>query len=277
MEFYRRERLCCKRMTLKLKKIGVFDSGVGGLTVLRELLQCFPHTEFIYLGDTARVPYGIRSQDTIQKYAFEDALFLRKQGCELIIVACNTATALALPYLGNQLDLPVMGVVAPGVEMALQTTRNQKIGIIGTEGTIGSKVYENLLKQKNPAVQCFAKATPALVPFVEEGLFASEVLQPLLNYYLADFKEQGIDTLILGCTHYPVLAEQISDYFSGQVQLVDSAKAIAASLKQKFGHDDTSSPLQSPKIYVTDIPARTQSLVQRILGNPQIQAEKITL
>lgn len=264
-------------MTLNLKKIGVFDSGVGGLTVLRELLQSFPHTEFVYLGDTARVPYGIRSQETIQKYSYEDALFLRQQGCELIIVACNTATAFALPYLGNQLDLPVMGVVAPGVEMALQTTKNHKIGIIGTEGTIGSKVYDNLLKQKNPNVQCFAKATPALVPFVEEGLFSPEVLLPLLNYYLADFKEQGIDTLILGCTHYPVIADEIFNYFEGKVSLVDSAKAIAASLKQKFGNDNVNDPLQSPQIFVTDIPARTQSLVQRILQNPEIQAQKIVL
>lgn len=264
-------------MNLKVKKIGVFDSGVGGLTVLRELLKQFPHTEFVYLGDTARVPYGIRSVETIQKYAFEDALFLRKMNCELIVVACNTATALALPYLGNQLDLPVMGVVSPGVESALQKSHSKRIGVIGTEATIGSGVYSQLLKQKCPEVQCFSKATPAFVPFVEEGLFDKKVLWPLVDYYLAEFKEHHIDTLILGCTHYPVLSMTISEYFEGQVEMVDSAQAIAQVLKSKFSAEQGRKSFPKAQIFLTDLPKRTQDLVNRILKDQALVAQKVTL
>lgn len=263
-------------MKKSISKIGVFDSGVGGLTVLKELKTHFSGYDFLYLGDTARVPYGIRSQETIQRYAMQDAEFLRSQGAEYLVVACNTATALALPFLQDQLDIPIIGVIEPGVKQALQTSHNKRIGIIATEGTIASEAYQKLLLSSGANVECYAKPTPSLVSFIEEGLFEPQVLEPLLDYYLNDFEKHKIDTLILGCTHYPVIKEQIQNHFQNQIVIVDSAKAVCHDLAKSL-------PEKSPEgegslqIFLTDLPKRSQNLVKRILGVEDLQLTQVKI
>lgn len=257
-------------------KIGVFDSGVGGLTVLRELVLSFPNKEFVYLGDTARVPYGIRSAETIRQYAKEDAQFLVDEGAELIVVACNTATAWALESLRQEFDVPFVGVVEPGVNAALKVTAGN-VGIIATEGTIQSQVYEESLKALNPKVNCVSKATPLFVPLVEEGLFQEAILQPVFQNYFGDFSAD-IDTLILGCTHYPLLKSGLQDHLGSKVQLVDSAIAICDHLKGE--HDfvaDSATQSPKPRICVTDDSPRVETLISRILEGITFDFEKVSL
>jgi glutamate racemase len=262
-------------------KIGVFDSGVGGLTVYRELIRKLPDEDFIYLGDTARVPYGIRSPETIRKYSLQNCLFLIEKGAGLIVVACNTATASALPFLQSILKVPVLGVVEPGASAALQASRDKKIGVIGTEATIRSKVYETALKSRDSGVSCFAKATPLLVPLTEEFLLKDEVLTPILDHYLKDFSLAGIDTLILGCTHYPIIKSAIDKYFAGKVRLVDSAEATADAVRAFLGrdakHEPGTSKIVPHPLYVTDAPERVRFVAEAILGGEGLRIEKVEL
>ncbi len=211
--------------------IGVFDSGVGGLTVTREIMRQIPNEKIVYFGDTARVPYGSKSQDTILRYSRQIVRFLRQQNVKAIVVACNTASAYALDYLEAESDIPIIGVIKPGAKVAAEATRNGKIGVIGTEGTIGSGIYPQYIRQIQPDVTVTGKACPLFVPLVEEGLWEDPVTDEIANRYLLELKDIGIDTLIMGCTHYPLIRSTLRRLMGEEVTLVNPAYETAISLR----------------------------------------------
>lgn len=250
-------------------RIGVFDSGIGGLTVLKSLLFALPGHEFIYLGDTARVPYGIRSPEIIRQYALEDSLFLLEKNVDLIVVACNTASAHAAEFLKKTLKVPVIDVIGPGAQTAVKATKSGCVGIIGTPGTIQSKVYEKELARLNPKIKCHSQATPLFVPLVEEGIEDSKILSPVLAHYLTGLLNHKIDTLILGCTHYPLLKAPLARFFGSSIALVDSADAVARTVADFAGaafHDARRSRADLHQIFVTDAPERVRKIAERVLG-----------
>lgn len=214
------------------RAIGVFDSGMGGLTTVRELMKILPGEDIIYFGDTGRVPYGSRSPETILKYARQDVAFLQTFDLKAIAVACGTVSTIALDALAAESSLPLIGVVEPAVDAAIRVTKQGKIGLIGTKATIQSGAYERLLKKKRPDTVVTAQACPLFVPLVESGHFAAgdPLVELVVKEYLELFKEQGVDTLILGCTHYPLLADAIGQYLGPQVALVNSGAACAAKM-----------------------------------------------
>ncbi len=214
--------------------IGVFDSGVGGLTILREIVSLLPNENTIYLGDTARVPYGSKPKSTVIQYALEDARFLSEQKIKAVVVACNTICSLAMSELREAFDLPIIGVIAPASKSAVELTRNKRIGVIGTEGTINSGVYYQAIKQLDNEIEIFSKACPLFVPIVEENLLEGKVTQKIVDIYLSGLVKKQIDILILGCTHYPLLREPISKCMGPEVTLLDPATAVARELKQKL-------------------------------------------
>lgn len=250
------------------KPIGIFDSGVGGLTVLKEISILLPNENLLYLGDTARVPYGIRSSETVIRYSLECASFLYRKGIKMLVVACNTSSSVSLQVLKEKLPIPVVGVIEPGVRAALKTTKNGKIGIIGTEATVQSKAYPEKIKSINPSVEVFSKACPLFVPLVEEGIFEGQIVDLVIENYLKEMKHADIDTLILGCTHYPLLKKSIEKYMNG-VQLVDSAKEVALSVKEvllskDLINDKSTSGLKT--FYVTDAPERFKKIGEIFLN-----------
>ena len=210
--------------------IGVFDSGVGGLTVAREIMRNIPNERIIYFGDTARVPYGSKSKDTVLRYSRQIIRFLRTQDVKAIVVACNTASAYALEEIKKELDIPIIGVVKPGARVAGKATKNGKIGIIGTEATVNSGIYTEFIQAQNPDIQVLGKACPLFVPLVEEGWLKDSVTAEVAGRYLDSLMEQGIDTLILGCTHYPLVQEEIQEIL-GPVQFFNGAFSLAKRLK----------------------------------------------
>lgn len=212
--------------------IGVFDSGVGGLTVAREIMRQIPNEKIIYFGDTARVPYGSKSRETVTKYSRQIVRFLQMQKVKAIVVACNTASAYALDELEKEANLPIIGVVKPGAKTAVGATRNGKIGVIATEGTIGSKIYSRYIKQLNKEVEILGKACPLFVPLVEEGLLEDPVTDEIAQRYLSSLKDSGIDTLILGCTHYPLIRSTVKRVMEEGVTLVNPAYETARELKE---------------------------------------------
>jgi glutamate racemase len=209
------------------RPIGVFDSGVGGLTVVKELIKYLPNEDIIYYGDTARVPYGTKSRDTIIKFSVENALFLLKHNVKIIVAACNTSSSVALPALKRNFKVPVIGVIRPGASDGIKACKNKRLGIIGTAATIKSNAYAREISRIDPSVKTFSRICPLLVPVVEEGLIDSKIIHDILKYYLDPLKQKNIDTLILGCTHYPILKAQISAFIGNSVALVDSAVSTA--------------------------------------------------
>ena len=212
--------------------IGVFDSGVGGLTVVREIMRQIPNERIVYFGDTARVPYGSKSRETVTKYSRQILRFLKAQGVKAIVVACNTASAYALEQLEEETDLPMLGVVKPGAKTAVQATHNGKIGVIATEGTIGSEIYTRYIEQLNRGMEVLGKACPLFVPLVEEGLLEDPVTDEIAQRYLGSLKDSGIDTLILGCTHYPLIRSTVKRVMGEGVTLVNPAYETARELKE---------------------------------------------
>lgn len=210
--------------------IGVFDSGVGGLTVAREILRQHPNESIVYFGDTARVPYGSKSKDTIIRYSRQIVNFLQTKNVKAIVVACNTASAFALDTIEKEIDLPVIGVVKPGAKVATETTLNKKVGIIGTEGTIKSELYTKYIKSIDDSITVYGKACPLFVPLVEEGMLHDSVTDEMAERYLSELKEEGIDSLILGCTHYPLLRRTVRKVMGEGVNLVNPAYETARSL-----------------------------------------------
>lgn len=216
----------------KSAPIGVFDSGVGGLTVAREIMRQIPNEKIVYFGDTARVPYGSKSQETVTRFSKQIVRFLETHQVKTIVVACNTASAYALDELEQEIDIPIIGVVKPGAKVAAEVTRNGKIGVIATEATIGSRIYSKYIKELNKDVTIYGKACPLFVPLVEEGLWQDPVTDEIAKRYLAELIDLDIDTLILGCTHYPLIRSTLGRIIGEDVTLVNPAYETARELKE---------------------------------------------
>lgn len=252
--------------------IAVFDSGLGGLTVVRRLIRHLPAERIVYFGDTARVPYGIKSAETVARFAEEDIEFLLGFKPKLIIAACNTVSAAALPRLKGRYSVPILGVVDPGAKAAVQKTRTGRIGVIGTEATVASDAYRRCITRLDPTLEVFSKACPLLVPIVEEGRTSRDPLVILaLIEYLKSLKEAGIDTLVLGCTHYPLLKYAIREVMGGGIQIVDSARETAYEAAELLGASraapmpDTAAPMHH-RFFASDHPERFALLGKRFLG-----------
>jgi glutamate racemase len=214
------------------RPIGVFDSGIGGLTVVSALRELLPNETIFYLGDTARVPYGGKSAATVERYSLEITGMLLAENCKTIVVACNTASALALPRLESTTPVPITGVIQPGAQAAVAATRNGHIGVIGTRATIKSGAYERAIRALDPAVRVSAHACPLFVPLIEEGWLEGEITDRVVKQYLTSLVSAGVDTVVLGCTHYPLLREAIARFLGDAVTLVDSAQNCAATVRQ---------------------------------------------
>ncbi|RUM48922.1 MAG: glutamate racemase [Hydrogenothermus sp.] len=250
--------------------IGIFDSGIGGLTVFKAILKDFPNANIFYLGDTARVPYGNKSKDTIIRYSVECATFLKKNfDISLLIVACNTASSYAVDTLKNYLNIPVIDVINPGVEYALKISKTKRIGVIGTQATIRSGSYQKLLKENGAEV--FSKPCPLFVPLVEEGRIKGEITRLIIKDYLQEIIDKDIDTLILGCTHYPLLKEEILTLYP-YINIVDSTNTINSYVK-KFLHNIQKN--SHKKIFITDEAPSFYTLKNFLL--PEIPLEKVEL
>jgi glutamate racemase len=270
--------------TLRAKSelpIGIFDSGVGGLTVARQIRRVLPKEDLIYLGDTARVPYGTKSPSTVVRFACEDTQFLVKQNVKAVVVACNTCSAWALPVLEKKFQVPIFGVILPGVRTALKQTRHQRIGIIGTSATIRSKAYSSGLLAGCARARIFARACPLLVPLVEEGWLNHGVTLAVLREYLTPMLRHGIDTLILGCTHYPLLKKSIRRVVGVNVSLVDSAETCAQFVSERLEHLGLLSQKRRRagviQPFVTDEPDQFTRSVARFLGASTEPARKVDL
>ncbi len=253
--------------------IGIFDSGVGGLTVLRAVREQLPNENIIYLGDTARVPYGTKSRTTVERYAVEDAAFLINKGVKVIIIACNTASALARERLRSEFEeLSFLSVIGPGVRAAARATKNRRIGVIATEATIGSNAYAIGIREACPeSVEIFSQACPLFVPLVEEGETDSAIARQVAEKYLALLREQQIDTLVLGCTHYPLLKNVIAETIGTSVTLIDSGAATATEIESLLQAKGLRNPQIAPgwsEFYVTDAAQRFHRIAERFLGHP---------
>jgi glutamate racemase len=253
---------------VKQAALGFFDSGVGGLTVVRAVQDLLPKEDVVYLGDTARLPYGSKSPQTIRQFAEEDVAFLLSKGVKAIVVACNTATAHALPEFWHHCPVPIMGVIAPGVESALANADVDRIGIIATRGTISSHAYQHELAKRKRGLMIHGVATPLLVPLIEENWISEEVTKEILRKYLEPLMAKGIDTLMLACTHYPLLIDLLSDILPPDVRLVDSATTCAEHLKVMLEKQDLLNDKQCDgnlEIYLTDLSEQFEELAARFL------------
>lgn len=256
-------------MSVSEPAIGIFDSGVGGLTVLRRVAERLPNESLIYLGDTARVPYGTKSADTVIRYARSCAAVLLDEGVKLLIVACNTASAFALEALQADLDIPVIGVIEPGAVSALSKTRNRRIGVIGTAGTIGSGAYPDAIHAHDSGVEVFVQACPLFVPLAEEGWTSGEAPLLIARTYLEPMIRQDVDTLVLGCTHYPLLHDAIAEVMGESVALVDSAEATAcaaAAIVDGMGIAAGAREAPERRFLVTDAPENFARIGRQFLG-----------
>ncbi len=249
--------------------IGVFDSGVGGLTVVREIIKKLPDYKIIYFGDTARTPYGTKSKETIIKYAREDAKFLLDHGAKIIVIACNTASAVAAEVLQEELNVPVFEVIIPAVSAAVSATRG-KIGVIGTRATIRSGVYEEMIKKENKNIEVESQACPLLVPLVEEAWLNQPETKKIVRKYLQPLKNKQIDTLILGCTHYPVLKNIIKTRIGRKVKLVDSAEEVVGNLEKFLAkNSEVEKSLEKDgehKFFVSDLTEQVPKIAEKLLG-----------
>lgn len=251
------------------KSIGIFDSGVGGLTVLKEVVRALPQEDTIYLGDTARVPYGTKSPETVTRYAMQVTSFLVERDIKLLVVACNTASAVSLETLENHFSIPIIGVIEPGAKRAVSVTRNGKIGVIGTAATIQSSAYAKAIKKINREIEVVTRACPLFVPLAEEGWVDNEVAHLTAKIYLQELKDTGVDTLVLGCTHYPLLKGTIAEIMGDGVQLVDSAEETARTVAETLKVGDLLRPASEKgnnHYFVTDIPAGFIRVGNRFLG-----------
>lgn len=260
--------------------IGVFDSGIGGLTVVRELMRQLPNESIIYFGDTARVPYGPKSPDTVLRYSREITAFLKNEGVKAVVVACNTATAHALPALRAENDLPITGVIEPGSRAAARATRSGKVGVIGTQGTIHSRAYERAITAASPGADITALACPLFVPLVEEGWLDTEATRLIAREYLQPMTTAHVDTLVLGCTHYPLLKRVIGGVVGEDVTLIDSAEETAAETAatlEAAGLSHEGIARARYRFIASDAPEQFLRVGQRFLGASIDRVETITL
>ncbi|MGO8969738.1 MAG: glutamate racemase [Myxococcaceae bacterium] len=262
------------------RPLGVFDSGVGGLTVLRSLRARLPAESIIYLGDTARVPYGTKSAGVVTRYAQLNAGFLTSRDVKLLVVACNTASAVALPALRAALGIPVVGVIEPGARVAAAQTRSGVVGVLGTPGTIRSGAYQRALAAERAGLTVHAKACPLFVPLAEEGWLAGDVPRLVARSYLGPLLGQGMDTVVLGCTHYPLLRAVLQEVLGADVTLVDSGDATANAVAEVLaaGEATAAGPGErTERFYVTDVPDRFIEVSARFLGTAVSAAEQVDL
>jgi glutamate racemase len=265
------------------RPIGVFDSGLGGLTVVKELLRLMPGESIIYLGDTARCPYGGRSDETIKCFGIQNARFLLKQDIKMLIVACNTVSSVALGEITKEVkEIPVIGVVIPGAKASVKRTMRKKIGVIGTVATINTRSYEKAINSFDPSIKTYAKACPLFVPLVEEGLINGDIPRLIVEWYLSELISYGIDCLILGCTHYPLLIEVIQSYVGGNIQVLDSALWTAREAFETLSvlnclSQNKSGGLEKSIFFVTDMAPKFFESAQRFLGSPIANVNKIEL
>jgi len=248
------------------RPIGVFDSGVGGLTVLKAIRKVLPQENLIYFGDTARVPYGGRSPKTIIKYSIENAKLLNRFGIKMLIVACNTSSSYALDILKREFPFPVLGVVVPGAKSAVGASKNKKIGVIGTEATIKSGAYKKAILSLDPFATVFEKACPLFVPLIEEGWLEGEITKLVVEKYLSGLVERGIDTLVLGCTHYPLIKGVIKSFCGDGIEIVDSAEAVAKEVEGILLGANLNGGQGITKILVSDKTDRFERLAKMIMG-----------
>ena len=259
--------------------IGIFDSGVGGLTVYKALHERLPNERFVYLGDTARVPYGTKSLATVERYAVENSRFLAAHGIKLLVVACNTASALALPAIRAAIKVPVIGVIEPGSRAAVEAAQGANIGVIATEATIQSGAYARAITSMRPNGQVIEKACPLFVPLAEEGWANSDVARNVARDYLSEFTKTSLGALVLGCTHYPILRDVISETVGSEVTLIDSGAATARDIESllessALTHEDALALYQERQLcddldhfYVTDAAERFAKVAERFLGS----------
>jgi glutamate racemase len=251
------------------KPIGVFDSGIGGLTVVRAIHRRLPHENIVYFGDTARVPYGPKSPQVVREYAAQDAGFLLSHDVKLIVVACNTVSAVALDVVTKQARVPVVGVIQPGAVEARSATRSKRVGVIGTIATVSSGAYTHALRQLDPSITVVSQACPLFVPLAEEGWVDHAVTHMVAKEYLFPLKLEKIDTLILGCTHYPVLRTAIQAAVDGAVTLIDSGEAAALDVERLLdaeGLRNESPQRANLRFFVSDLPAKFTEVGERFLG-----------
>jgi glutamate racemase len=258
--------------------VGVFDSGIGGLTVLKEIIRELPDEHTIYLGDTARVPYGIRSAETVIRYSYENTKFLSAKGIKLLVVACNTASSVSLDSIKSVISIPVIGVIEPGARAAVKTTKNKRVGVIGTEATIKSDAYKRAIRAIDGSVDVFGFACPLFVPLVEEGWTEGDIAALVAKKYLDGIRNKGIDTVVLGCTHYPLLKDVIAGVLGKGVSLIDSAVEISGEVRATLAtlglkRDDKG--LLFREFYVTDSPERFLKVGENFLGQKIERIKKI--
>lgn len=262
--------------------VGVFDSGVGGLTVAREIMRNLPSEKIVYFGDTARVPYGSKSKETVLRYSRQIIRFLQEQRVKAIVVACNTASAFALDAIKDELEIPILGVIEPGARVAAAETGNKRVGVIGTVGTVGSGIHEEYLKKLDPSVQVIGRACPLFVPLVEEGWLHDPVTREIASRYLAELREKEIDTLILGCTHYPLLRSTIQEIMGDGVRLVNPAYETALELGRLLKEKDLLSEGTQQedfpyRFYVSDLAEKFKDFANSILPYDVEMTQKIDI
>jgi glutamate racemase len=262
------------------RPIGIFDSGIGGLTVLKEIFERLPHESTLYLGDTARVPYGIRSPETVTRYSFENTRFLVSRDIKMLVIACNTVSSVSLDALRCNFPVPVVGVIGPGAKAAAAATKTKKVGVIGTEATVSSGSYTRAIQSIDSSIEVFSISCPLFVPLVEEGWTEGLITELTAEKYLAGVRDKAIDTLVLGCTHYPLLKPVFSKIMEDSVGLIDSAietaMEIRSILKEQSLLNAPGSPVRH-KFFVTDAPQKFLTVGERFLGRNIEHIEKIKL
>jgi glutamate racemase len=249
--------------------IGVFDSGIGGMTVVRALMQHLPHENIVYFGDTARVPYGPKSPQVVREYALQDTDVLLQHDVKLIVIACNTVSAVALDIVQKRAKIPVVGVILPGADAAVLASKKERIGVIGTLGTIFSNAYTNAIRQLNPAIKVFGQPCPLFVPLAEEGWTDHKATELIAKEYLFPLTLEKIDTLVLGCTHYPILRKVINKVLHNDVILIDSGEATAVIVKNMLTElhlENTSIMKPNLQFFVSDVPHKFAEIGERFLG-----------
>ncbi len=264
----------------KEKPIGVFDSGIGGLTVVKRISSTLPVEDIVYFGDTARVPYGSKSNATVIEYAVQDAKFLMHKNVKAIVVACNTVSSVALDELRKQFNVPIIGVIEPGSRMAVNQTKNGRVGVIGTRATVSNKAYSAQIKKINSGIEVFEKACPLFVPLAEEGWINHKATYEIAEEYLKELREFEIDTLVLGCTHYPILADVIQEVIGEGVKLIDSGIATAEVVRNELDRIDLHTnqfAMGYSSFYVSDIPVKFKEVAELFLGKKVNDIQKVDL
>lgn len=262
------------------KPVGVFDSGIGGLSVIEEIFKILPGENIIYFGDTARVPYGTKSEEVVKKFSVEDVKFLLKFNPKVVIIACHTASSLASDFLKSKFpDIYFLDVVRPSVEKAVKLTKNKKIGVIGTSATISSGKYAALIRERDKDIKVFGQACPLFVPIVEEGLSAHPISYEVAEYYLKNLKGKDIDTLILGCTHYPYLKSVISEVFGKNINIIDASEEVAKKLKNFLYERGEIEKRKEGKLslFFSDISVYTENAIKLLLKGKKFKLKKVEI